>query len=143
MEKTERKTDRRVIKTKRAVKNALMYLLNDRDINDITIIELAETADINRKTFYNYYSGVYQVVEDIENDILASYMELLGGVEFKEYMEAPFALFERFSQLINMDPDREKLYETCQRLGVGITVMKAFAGGDILDENLSPAVRSL
>ena len=25
--------------------------------------------------------------------------------------------------LLNMDPDRQKLYQTCQRLGVGITVM--------------------
>ena len=45
--------------------------------------------------------------------------------------------------LVNMDPDREALYETCQRLGIGITVMKAFGGGDLLDEALSPAGRAL
>lgn len=45
--------------------------------------------------------------------------------------------------LTNMDPDREALYETCQRLGVGITVMKAFGGGDLLDEKLSPAGKAL
>ena len=45
--------------------------------------------------------------------------------------------------LTNMDPDREKLYETCQRLGVGITVMKAFGGGDLLSAALSPAGRAL
>lgn len=42
-------------------------------------------------------------------------------------------------QLTNMDPDRQKLYETCQRRGVGITVMKCFGGGDLLDAELSPA----
>lgn len=45
--------------------------------------------------------------------------------------------------LINMDPARERLYETCQRLGVGITVMKAFGGGDLLDARLSPAGAAL
>lgn len=45
--------------------------------------------------------------------------------------------------LINMDPDREALYETCSRLGVGITVMKAFGGGDLLSEKLSPAGMAL
>lgn len=35
-------------------------------------------------------------------------------------------------KLLNLDPQREKLYETCQRVGVGITVMKAFGGGDLL-----------
>lgn len=43
----------------------------------------------------------------------------------------------------NMDPDRRRLYELCEDMGVGITVMKAFAGGDILDEKLSPAGAAL
>ena len=47
------------------------------------------------------------------------------------------------SPLVNMDPERQRLYETCQRLGVGITVMKAFGGGDLLDEALSPAGKAL
>lgn len=97
--------DRRVLKTKRAIRNAFAKLMVEKDINDITIIELADTADINRKTFYNYYSGVYQVVEDIENDISQSYEELLGDIEFTKTMEAPYSLFERFSILINMDPE--------------------------------------
>ncbi len=45
--------------------------------------------------------------------------------------------------LVNMDPERQELYEVCQRSGVGITVMKAFGGGDLLDEKLSPAGRAL
>lgn len=45
--------------------------------------------------------------------------------------------------LVNMDPERQALYELCQRRGVGITVMKAFGGGDLLDASLSPAGKSL
>lgn len=44
--------------------------------------------------------------------------------------------------LVNMDPEREKLYETCQKKGVGITVMKAFGGGDLLSE-YSPAGKAM
>ena len=44
--------------------------------------------------------------------------------------------------LLNLDPVREELYETCQRLGVGITVMKAFGGGDLLSAD-SPAGKAL
>ena len=43
------------------------------------------------------------------------------------------------AHLTNMDKDRQNLYETCQRVGVGITVMKCFGGGDLLNEELSPA----
>lgn len=42
------------------------------------------------------------------------------------------------NKLYNMDPEREELYELCQRSGVGITVMKAFGGGDLLTAD-SPA----
>lgn len=44
--------------------------------------------------------------------------------------------------LFNLDPQREALYETCQRMGVGITVMKAFGGGDLLSDN-SPAGKAM
>ena len=45
--------------------------------------------------------------------------------------------------LFNLDPVREELYETCQRLGVGITVMKAFGGGDLLSAEYSPAGKAM
>lgn len=44
---------------------------------------------------------------------------------------------------MNMDPDRQRLYEVCQSRGVGITVMKCFAGGDLLNAELSPAGAAL
>ncbi|MCH5251476.1 MAG: aldo/keto reductase [Lachnospiraceae bacterium] len=47
------------------------------------------------------------------------------------------------AHLINMDAERQELYETCQRMGVGITVMKVFGGGDLLDASLSPAGKAL
>ncbi|MBQ7264250.1 MAG: aldo/keto reductase [Synergistaceae bacterium] len=51
---------------------------------------------------------------------------------------------ERYAApLVDMDPDRRRLYETCQRRGVGITVMKCFGGGDLLDAELSPAGAAL
>lgn len=50
-------------------------------------------------------------------------------------------LFEKESYenpLTNIDLDRQKLYEYCEAHDIGITVMKAFGGGDLLDESLSP-----
>ena len=39
---------------------------------------------------------------------------------------------------IGMDPERKALYELCERENVAIDVMKAFGGGDMLNEELSP-----
>ena len=45
--------------------------------------------------------------------------------------------------LVNFDPKRVEFYETCQSMGVGITVMKAFGGGDLLSDKYSPAGKAL
>ncbi len=65
--------------------------------------------------------------------------DLLPG---EEDCERLWAKESYASHLVNPDPAREKLYETCQRLGVGITVMKAFGGGELLRDS-SPAGKSL
>ncbi len=47
------------------------------------------------------------------------------------------------SALHNIDPDRERLYELCERTGVGIDVMKVYGGGDLLSEDNSPFGRAM
>lgn len=37
-----------------------------------------------------------------------------------------------------IDNDREEFYELCEKEDVGITVMKCYGGGDLLDKELSP-----
>lgn len=43
----------------------------------------------------------------------------------------------------NFDKERYQLYEDCQNKGIGITVMKAFAGGKLLDPDLSQIGKAL
>lgn len=45
--------------------------------------------------------------------------------------------------LHNIDPARERLYELCERTGVGIDVMKVYGGGDLLSRADSPFGRAL
>jgi AcrR family transcriptional regulator len=101
----KRATDRRVIKTKRAIKNALMHLLNDRDINDITISDIAAQADINRKTFYNYYSGVHEVIDEMEDEIISHVDEALTDIDFIDNLENPYLIFEKLTSVISTDMD--------------------------------------
>ena len=65
--------------------------------------------------------------------------DLLPGNEDVELLWADES-YEK--PLFNLDPQRERLYETCQRLGIGITVMKAFGGGDLLTDD-SPAGKAM
>ena len=46
-------------------------------------------------------------------------------------------------KLVNMDSQREQLYNLCQSQGIGISVMKVYGGGDLLAADLSPAGKAL
>ena len=66
----EKKEDRRVTMTKRMLKDALIGMLRDVDIYHISIRELCLRADINRTTFYKYYGSQFDLLTDMENDLL-------------------------------------------------------------------------
>ena len=76
----DQKTDKRVIKTKHAIYKAFVELLNEKDINQITITDIAKRANINRKTFYNYYSDVNGVMEEIQNLVVAAFIKNIGTI---------------------------------------------------------------
>lgn len=97
--------DRRVIRTRKSIRNALARLLAEKDLNDITVSDIAQTADINRKTFYNYYSGIHEIIDEIENDIVDSFGSVLGDINFKECMKKPNTIFEKLTSIINTDMD--------------------------------------
>lgn len=97
--------DRRVVKTKRAIKEAFAKLLAQKDINDITISDIAAEAGINRKTFYNYYGGIYEVVGEIEDDIVRLIDKEVTGIGFQNSLQSPYLIFEKLTKVINTDTD--------------------------------------
>lgn len=104
MQETAR-IDRRVVKTKRAIKEAFAKLLTQKDINDITISDIAAEANINRKTFYNYYGGIYEVVGEIEDDIVRLIDKEVTGIGFQNSLQSPYLIFEKLTKVINTDTD--------------------------------------
>ena len=97
--------DRRVLRTKRAIKSAFAQLLNEKNINDITVSDIAALADINRKTFYNYYAGVYEVVDEIEDDIVRRFDALLTDPDFEDNVNRPYMVFAKLTDIVKKDPE--------------------------------------
>lgn len=69
----EKKIDRRVRKTKAALLSCLTKLMLEKKVSDITVKELTDLADVNRSTFYLYYKDIFDMVEQIETEMLASF----------------------------------------------------------------------
>ena len=97
--------DKRTVKTKRAIHAAMTKLLARKPIEDITVTELAEAAEINRKTFYNYYSSVNMVAEEMEDEIVARFEETLRRIDFDTLLKDPQTTFNTLARLITSDLD--------------------------------------
>ncbi|MBQ6066199.1 MAG: TetR/AcrR family transcriptional regulator [Clostridia bacterium] len=81
----EAKSDRRVVMTKRLLKDALIELMREKPLHAISIKRICETADVNRSTFYNHYDTQYALYDDILNDVSHDIGEIIkrandGGV---------------------------------------------------------------
>ena len=101
--------DKRVMKTKRAIHEAMTRLLSVKPIGEVTVTELSEAAEINRKTFYTYYSSVYMVAEEMEDGIVERFEETLRKIDFETILQDPQTTFTTLARIIASDLD---FYET-------------------------------
>ena len=74
----EEKLDRRVRRTRERLNRALTELLMEKPMREITVRELTDRADVNRGTFYAHYTDLFDMLEQMENEVLAEFEALLG-----------------------------------------------------------------
>lgn len=89
--------DKRVIKTKREIRSALLKILEDKPLSEITVKEIADRACINRKTFYSHYASPDEILSELEDEIVGSIAYFLEDVMIDEYNLGP----QYFLQFIN------------------------------------------
>ena len=70
MEESKNTYDRRTLKTRKAIKDALCELLVEKELHKVTVKEITDKADINRGTFYKHYLDVFDLYDKMEDDIL-------------------------------------------------------------------------
>lgn len=73
----EKGTDRRVRRTKARLRQAMTQLMLEKDLSSITVRELTDLADVNRGTFYTHYKDIYDMIEQVENEIFSELEDLL------------------------------------------------------------------
>lgn len=70
--------NRKIQMTKKLIREVLFECLKEKDINKITISGLCEKADINRSTFYKYYGSQYDVIKEMEQEVIQLINEQLN-----------------------------------------------------------------
>ena len=71
--------DRRTKRTKLLLKNAFTELLSMKTLNEISVKELCELADINRGTFYLHYQDIYDLKQNLENELYEQILNIANA----------------------------------------------------------------
>lgn len=67
----QKKDDRRTAYSKKMIRESLYSLMKEKPLNKITVTEICRMADVNRSTFYAYYTDIY----DLHQQIIKEYYE--------------------------------------------------------------------
>ncbi len=107
------KTDIRSKYTQKVIRETLFDLLREMPLNKITVKAICEKAGINRTTFYRYYKDSFDLMDRIEDELLAafrSHIREIGQVDMKTAIESMFSTILRnrdvYQILISDNADR-------------------------------------
>lgn len=110
------KENRKIIYTKHVLKESLMALMKTKSIGKITVKELCKIADLNRSTFYSHYKDIYEIIEQMENNIVESVMRNINmeGITSERQLEVFEAIFTELRsnrlelELVHLHPESMK-----------------------------------
>lgn len=74
------KTDRRKIRTKRLLRDALLELIGEKGMQRVTVSDLTEKAGVNRGTFYLHYKDVIDMYDQLKAEIYAGLTAILERI---------------------------------------------------------------
>ncbi|GMO25472.1 MAG: TetR/AcrR family transcriptional regulator [Termitinemataceae bacterium] len=64
-------------KTRNAIRNSLIELMEQKAITQITVTEICEKADIHRTTFYAHYDDQFDLLKQLEKEAMTQFDNLL------------------------------------------------------------------
>lgn len=108
---TESLKDRRYRRTQKQLEAALIILLKDKSINEISVRELSELADINRATFYLHYKTPNELLTYMENKLF----DIIFISYHNHNLENPAAFFLSLYQTLYENAELSKVLLTPNR----------------------------
>lgn len=122
------KTDRRVKYTRMVIKDSFVKFLKQKPIQKITVKEICEDADVNRATFYSHFTDQYDLLRQIEEEIIHAISDFLKDYDVRDLDLVPVEMIEKillyiaenaelFDLLLNQNGDLQFQQEVIRILG--------------------------
>lgn len=75
------RTDPRILRTRQLLRDAFIELLQEMDIEKISVNRLAERATINRVTFYLHYRDIPDMLEKMADDMIEDIQQVMDNTQ--------------------------------------------------------------
>ncbi len=85
----ELKMDKRVLKTRNAVFNAVFELTMQEELKKITVLDLCKKAGINKSTFYLHYSSIDDCLQKCFDYVMNGVTEFCKTLQYDEIVNCP------------------------------------------------------
>ncbi|KNY25831.1 TetR/AcrR family transcriptional regulator [Pseudobacteroides cellulosolvens] len=103
------KADQRVKITKMLLKKSLVELMRENPISKISVKMLCEAADINRSTFYAHYTDQYDLLKQLEQEVISELKKHLSNDAFSKHTEQTA---QAMSQILDYIAKNADLFKT-------------------------------
>ena len=79
--------DLRVKKTITGIKAAFEALICEKEYDRITVMELCDRAQVNKKTFYHYYETLDALLNELQLELSAAYLVRIKDFRLPEELD--------------------------------------------------------
>ncbi len=108
MEQT--RMDRRSKYSLTVIRQALFTLLKQKSLDEITVVDICRTADVNRGTFYKYYRDVPDLYDKIEDAFVEEIHALIQNSEYTK--EGQSFCFRKILEILAENTELEYIAKT-------------------------------
>jgi len=97
--------DRRITKTKKAIREAFFSILKNNKSSKITVTDIANRANIDRKTFYLHYDSPEAIMDEFYKNLINDFLLVLEKNDFFDRSFDVLALFQSLNVVVQRDID--------------------------------------
>jgi len=99
-----KKTDRRILRTRRMMRDALLSLMEEKEFSQISAKDITDRADLNRGTFYLHYSSPEDLLKHICYELLDEMEQTIDDFEPQQPSESLKTIVGHIVSFIERDP---------------------------------------
>ncbi|WP_141992558.1 TetR/AcrR family transcriptional regulator [Bacillus sp. B4EP4a] len=88
--------DRRILKSQEAIKKAFIELMSEKNFDQITIQDIADKANVGRRTIYSHYLDKYDLLDKLIEEHINELRKLCESSSELSFTDALLIWFEYF-----------------------------------------------